>query len=224
MSYRQIVVDTETTGLEPSQGHKVIEIGAVELIDREFTGNNFHVYLNPGRRVDTEALAVHGITNDFLADKPTFAKIIDEFLAYITGAELIAHNAPFDVGFIDYEIKSLPGKKTLLSSVVTVFDTLKLARKKNPGQRNTLDALCKRYQVDNSKRNFHGALLDASLLAEVYLRMTGGQTNLFGDVEDAAEVKEITRKSQHRNLVVIRANAAEELEHRKYLERIKKKG
>lgn len=223
--FRQIVLDTETTGLDPASGHKIIEIGCVELLDREFTGNNFHVYINPQRKIESGAELVHGITAEFLADKPTFADVVDDFLTYITGVELIAHNAKFDVGFLDYEIKSLSKskKRALLSSVVTVFDTLALARKKNPGQRNTLDALCKRYQVDNSKRELHGALLDASLLAEVYLRMTGGQISLFDDlVEEKAVTHEIQRKLQRRNLVVIRANAEEEVAHQAYLERIKK--
>lgn len=218
---RQIVIDTETTGLDPAAGHKIIEIGCVELLDREFTGNNFHVYINPKRKIESGAAVVHGISNEFLADKPTFAQIVDGFLVYITGAELIAHNAKFDVGFLDYEIKALRQKKTPIAKIATIFDTLALARKKNPGQRNTLDALCKRYQVDNSKREFHGALLDASLLAEVYLRMTGGQTSLFDDVvEERAAVTETKRQLSHRNLIVIRANADELLAHQKYLERL----
>ena len=221
---RQIVIDTETTGLDPSEGHKIIEIGCVELLDREITGNNYHVYINPKRKVESGASVVHGISDEFLADKPTFAEIIDEFLAYITGAELIAHNAKFDVGFLDYEIKALRQKRKTIATIATVFDTLALARKKNPGQRNTLDALCKRYLVDNRKREFHGALLDASLLAEVYLRMTGGQTSLFDDmVEDKKVTPEIKRSAERRKLVVIRANAEEEAAHQKYLERIKKK-
>jgi len=221
---RQIVIDTETTGLEPEKGHKIIEIGCVELIDREFTGHNFHVYLNPERRVDTEALSVHGITNEFLADKPTFAQIVDDFLNYVKGAELIAHNAPFDVGFLDYEIKALKPKRQLLSSLVTIFDTLILARKKNPGQRNTLDALCKRYYVDNSKRDFHGALLDASLLADVYLLMTGGQTSLFGEVEEQVVVRETRRTAQGRNLRIVRATPEEEAAHREYMKKLEEGG
>jgi len=221
MSIRQIVIDTETTGLEPEQGHKVIEIGGVELIDRDFTGNNFHVYINPGRIVDSEALAVHGITNEFLADKPTFAQILDDFLAYIKDAELIAHNAPFDVGFLNYEIKSVAKNKPRIAEIVAgVFDTLALARKKNPGQRNTLDALCKRYQVDNKKRVLHGALLDASLLAEVYLHMTGGQTSLFDEInEEKSATVEEKRSAQRRKLVIVRATLEENLLHQQYFEK-----
>lgn len=221
---RQIVIDTETTGLDPSAGHKIIEIGCVELLDREITGNNFHVYINPKRKIESGAAVVHGISDEFLADKPIFAAIVDEFLTYITGAELIAHNAKFDVGFLDYEIKALRQKRQPINAIATVFDTLALARKKNPGQRNTLDALCKRYLVDSSKREFHGALLDASLLAEVYLRMTGGQTSLFDDaVEEKEMTPEIKRNAERRKLAVVRANAEEDAAHQKYLERIKKK-
>jgi DNA polymerase-3 subunit epsilon len=177
---RQIVLDTETTGLETSLGHRLIEIGCVELVNRRLTGNNFHKYINPEREVDSGAFEVHGISNQFLADKPVFASVVDEFMAYIDGAELIIHNAPFDVGFINHELKMLAGKFNRVESYCGVVDTLAMARQKHPGQRVTLDALCKRYAVDNSARTLHGALLDAEILADVYLLMTGGQTNLFG--------------------------------------------
>ena len=175
---RQIVLDTETTGLEPEAGHRVIEIGGVELIDRKPTGRHFHRYVNPQREVDEGALSVHGITNDFLADKPLFADIADELLMFIDGAELVIHNAPFDVMFLDYELGRLPQRRRRIEDRCTVVDTLALARHKHPGQKNSLDALCRRYDVDNSQRELHGALLDAEILADVYLMMTGGQTVL----------------------------------------------
>lgn len=182
---RQIVLDTETTGIGPELGHRIIEIGCVELLDRKLTGKHYHVYLNPEREVDEGAFRVHGISNEFLADKPLFKSIVDEFRDFIEGAELIIHNAPFDLGFIDSEFKhSKAGIVT--RDICSVLDTLVLAREKHPGQRNSLDALCKRYDIDNSNRNFHGALLDAEILAAVYLAMTGGQTSLFTDDNDQA--------------------------------------
>jgi len=185
---RQIVLDTETTGLEPEAGHRVIEIGGVELIDRKPTGRHFHRYVNPQREVDEGALSVHGITNDFLADKPLFSDIADELLAFIDGAELVIHNAPFDVMFLDYEIGRLPERRCRIEDRCTVVDTLALARHKHPGQKNSLDALCRRYDVDNSQRELHGALLDAEILADVYLMMTGGQTALFANEESETAV------------------------------------
>ncbi len=184
---RQVVLDTETTGLEPEHGHRVIEIGAVELIDRKLTRRHFHRYVNPQREIDGGALAVHGITQDFLADKPEFADIADEFLAFIDGAELIIHNAPFDISFLDHELERID-RAHRIDEICTVVDTLAVARHKHPGQKNSLDALCRRYDVDNSQRDLHGALLDAEILADVYLMMTGGQTALFvGDeVETSA--------------------------------------
>ena len=176
---RQIVLDTETTGLEPEHGHRVIEIGAVELIDRKLTRRHFHRYVNPQREIDGGALSVHGITQDFLADKPEFADIADEFLEFIDGAELIIHNAPFDISFLDHELGRLNRSQLRIEDRCTVVDTLAMARHKHPGQKNSLDALCRRYDVDNSQRDFHGALLDAEILADVYLMMTGGQTTLF---------------------------------------------
>jgi len=173
---RQIVLDTETTGLEVSQGHRIIEIGCVELVNRKLTGNHYHQYINPNREVDQGAIEVHGITNEFLADKPEFDRIAADFLAFVEGAELIIHNAPFDVGFLDAELQRLDRDYARLAKVCGVIDTLVMARSKHPGQRNSLDALCQRYMVDNSQRDLHGALLDAEILADVYLTMTGGQT------------------------------------------------
>ena len=177
---RQIVLDTETTGIDPNDGHRIIEIGCVEVVERELTGRNYHVYINPEREVEAEAITVHGITNEFLTDKPKFAEIADEFFEFIKGAELVIHNAAFDVGFMDSEFARLkPVRKT--ADHCGVVDTLAIARAKHPGQKNNLDALCKRYGVDNSNRDLHGALLDAEILADVYLLMTGGQTALSLD-------------------------------------------
>jgi len=172
---RQIVLDTETTGLEVSQGHRVIEIGCLEMKDRRLSGRSFHRYLCPDREVDAGALAVHGITNEFLASQPRFEEVAAEFLEFVAGAELVIHNAAFDVGFLEAEIARVPGLGQQLMDSCQVLDTLMLARQLHPGQRNSLDALCKRYSVDNSKRDLHGALLDARILAEIYLAMTGGQ-------------------------------------------------
>src|SRR5579872_7035909 len=172
---RQIVLDTETTGLEPELGHKIIEIGCVELVNRRPTGRTFHRYVNPERDIDDGALAVHGIARAELAAEPCFRDIARELLEFIGGAELVIHNAAFDVAFLDAELKQLPGELRTVGQVCTVLDSLALARSMHPGQRNSLDALCKRYEVDNSRRELHGALLDAQLLAEVYLAMTGGQ-------------------------------------------------
>ena len=184
---RQIILDTETTGLDPRQGHRIIEIGCVELVGRRLTGNHYHQYINPDREVEAGAIQVHGITNEFLADKPLFSTIARAFLDFVKGAELVIHNAPFDIGFIDYEfaLLGLPS----VTQVCPVLDTLALARQRHPGQRNSLDALCKRYGVDNTQRDLHGALLDAEILADVYLLMTGGQTalNLGSDEDRAAE-------------------------------------
>ncbi len=175
---RQIVLDTETTGLETSQGHRIIEIGCVELVERRVTDNHWHHYINPEREVDAGAFEVHGISDEFLQDKPLFADLADSFLAYIEGAELIIHNAAFDVGFLNYELNLLNTGLPSVESVSSILDTLVMARQKHPGQKNNLDALCKRYEIDNSHRSVHGALLDARILADVYLFMTGGQTTL----------------------------------------------
>lgn len=177
---RQIVLDTETTGIGHEKGHRIIEIGCIELIDRKFTNRHFHVYLNPERAVDEGAFKVHGISNHFLQDKPLFKDVLSDFLDFVNDAELIIHNAPFDVGFLNAELK-LANWPTHLQKHCRIFDTLDYARKKHPGQRNSLDALCKRYEIDNSNRDLHGALLDAEILAWVYLAMTGGQASLFGE-------------------------------------------
>ncbi len=174
---RQIVLDTETTGLEPSE-HRIIEIGCVELVNRRLTGNNYHVYLNPERDVEAGAEQVHGLSNSFLADKARFADVAEELQTYLGEAELVIHNAPFDLGFMNMEFRRLQPERILLEDHHSVIDTLLVARSMHPGQRNSLDALCKRYEIDNSQRDLHGALLDAELLAEVYLLMTGGQTDM----------------------------------------------
>lgn len=184
---RQIVLDTETTGLEVSQGHRVIEIGCVELVNRKLTGNHYHQYINPQRDIDQGAIEVHGITNEYLADKPLFERVAAEFVEFVAGAELIIHNAPFDLGFLNSELQRLDSGYTPLERSSQVIDTLVMARARHPGQRNNLDALCNRYGVDNSQRDLHGALLDAEILADVYLALTGGQTALqLSDAVDAS--------------------------------------
>lgn len=222
---RQIVLDTETTGLEPSEGHKIIEIGCVELIDRRLTGNHYHQYINPQREVDEGAIEVHGITNEFLEDKPYFEDIAQEFIDYIAGAELIIHNAAFDVGFINHELRQLDGSWSPVDQLCKITDTLKMARKMHPGQRNSLDALCKRYEVDNSQRDLHGALLDSEILADVYLAMTGGQSSLSldGTVEGGERIEEIRRvKAERPRLKVIYASDEELIDHADTLARIEK--
>jgi DNA polymerase-3 subunit epsilon len=210
---RQIVLDTETTGLEPSEGHRIIEIGCVELIDRRLTGNTFHHYLQPDREIDAGAVEVHGITNATLADKPRFADIAREFLDYIRGAELIIHNAPFDIGFINHEFGLLGESPGSVTDFCTVLDTLAMARRMHPGQRNNLDALCRRYSIDNSRRELHGALLDAEILADVYLAMTGGQVMLSLDSqadlhgEHTATIRRL--EGRRKPLRVIRADPEE---------------
>ena len=176
---RQIVLDTETTGLEPKQGHRIIEIGCVELNNRRKTNNHYQQYLNPEREIEDGAYDVHGISNEFLADKPVFADAAQEFIDFIRDSELIIHNAPFDVGFINAELKRLGRQWGKVEDHCTVVDTLLMAREMHPGQKNSLDALCKRYEIDNSQRDLHGALLDAQILLDVYLVMTGGQTDLL---------------------------------------------
>ena len=171
---RQVVLDTETTGLEPNDGHRVIEIGCVEVVNRRLTGNSLHLYLNPQREIDEGALAVHGISTEFLEDKPTFDKVVDEFMAFVDGAELVIHNAPFDVGFLNAELARLK-RKPFDTYCHSVLDTLAMARELHPGRRNSLDVLCERYGISNAHRTLHGALLDAELLADVYLAMTRGQ-------------------------------------------------
>jgi DNA polymerase III subunit epsilon len=185
---RQIVLDTETTGLEPSEGHRIIELGCVEIVNRRLTGNRWHEYLQPDRAIDPRAIEVHGISNEFLLDKPRFGDVVDRFLEFIEGAELIIHNAPFDVGFINHELALAAARVRRIEDICGVLDTLVLARRMHPGSRNSLDALCKRYQVDSSGRVVHGAVLDAGLLADVYLAMTGGQVAL-GLEQEGQETK-----------------------------------
>lgn len=225
---RQIVLDTETTGLEPEQGHRIIEIGCVELFNRKLTGRHYHQYIRPDREIDEGAIEVHGITNEFLADKPVFEQIADDFLAFIGDAELVIHNAPFDVGFLDHELKRLNRRHAPIRERCSVLDTLVYARKKHPGQKNSLDALCKRYMVDNSQRDLHGALLDAEILADVYLAMTGGQTALaLGgqslDGGDGDGDEPIIRLANNRpRLKVLRATADELDAHQAKLETLDK--
>jgi len=224
---RQVVLDTETTGLEPSQGHRIIEIGCVELINRRLTGNRYHQYLQPDRDIDEAAVEIHGITNDFLVDKPRFAEVAADFMGFIRGAELIIHNAPFDVGFINHELKLWREEAGQVGDFCSVLDTLEQARQLHPGQRNNLDALCKRYGIDNSQRELHGALLDAEILADVYLAMTGGQVSLSLDgtrENGAAEVAVVTQLSAARPpLPVIRADSEEIAAHQRYLQSMAKK-
>ncbi len=219
---RQIVLDTETTGLEPRQGHRIIEIGCIELIDRRPTRNDFHVYLNPERDIDAGAEAVHGLSSEFLSSKPLFANIVEDFLEYVGDAELVIHNAPFDMGFLNHELALLKPARANLESQCSVLDTLPMARKMHPGQRNSLDALCKRYAVDNSGRDLHGALLDARLLADVYLAMTGGQETLFG-AESASETASDEGKFEidpQLNLVLKAASAEECVSHEQFLDKL----
>lgn len=222
---RQIVLDTETTGLEPEQGHRIIEIGALEMIERRQTGRSFHVYLNPERDVEERALVVHGITNEFLADKPRFVDLAEDFIEFIRGAELIIHNADFDVGFLDSELARLD-QPVRVADHATILDTLTLARELHPGQRVSLDALCKRYEVDNSGRELHGALLDAELLAEVYLAMTGGQVDLelglSADSDGGAAGSDMLVDVDVSKLIVRRADDAELAAHRERLDAIRK--
>jgi DNA polymerase-3 subunit epsilon len=204
MPMRQIVLDTETTGLEPADGHRIIEIGCVELLDRRLTGNTYHRYIQPDREIDAGAIEVHGITNESLRDKPRFADIAGEFLDFIRGAELVIHNAPFDVGFINHEFRLLGDGDGIVERECRVLDTLQLARRMHPGQRNSLDALCRRYDIDNSQRELHGALLDAEILADVYLAMTGGQVSLSLDAADAQETRDAGTGSVIRRLPAAR--------------------
>ncbi|MCF2946686.1 DNA polymerase III subunit epsilon [Paraglaciecola aquimarina] len=227
---RQIVLDTETTGIDPRQGHRIIEVGCVELINRRLTGNTFHVYINPERLVEQEAIEVHGITNEYLTDKPVFRNIAQEFIDFIKGGQLVIHNAPFDVGFMDHEFAKLRGIAEIKTAdICTVLDTLDLARQIHPGQKNNLDALCRRYGIDNSHREKHGALLDAEILADVYLMMTGGQTdlNLSGQAsgEGGLQVETIRRLSASRNpLKIVRATADELVQHESRLDVVAKEG
>ncbi|MBT8443742.1 MAG: DNA polymerase III subunit epsilon [Gammaproteobacteria bacterium] len=222
---RQVVLDTETTGLEVARGHRIIEIGCVELINRRHTTRTFHRYVQPDREIDEAAIEVHGITNQRLANEPRFGEIVDDFVDFISGAELIIHNAEFDVGFLDNEFHLANLNSTDIAGLCPVIDTLPLARQIHPGQRNSLDALCKRYMVDNSGRAFHGALLDAQLLADVYLAMTGGQTalSLDGDEQGLDVIDDTARRLVDRKdlkLRVVRATKAEIAAHDRQLDLI----
>lgn len=227
---RQIILDTETTGIRVEDGHRVIEIGCVEMIDRKLTGHHYHQYINPLREVELGALQVHGISNEFLQDKPLFDSIVDDFMTFIAGAELIIHNAPFDVGFLNAELKQArhPVWRSIQAHC-TVVDTLQLARQRHVGQRNTLDALCKRYGVDNTKRELHGALLDAHLLAQVYLAMTGGQGNFFESLSEDATTQQVSATSvatpteKHR-LSVLYATDEENAAHERYITKMRERG
>lgn len=219
---RQVVLDTETTGIDISAGNRLIEIGCVELVNRKLTGRTYHQYIHPERDIEEGAYQVHGIDLDFLQGKPLFHQIVDEFLSFVDGAELIIHNAPFDIGFLNHELQLLDKKRALMDSYCTVLDTLKMAKAKHPGQRNSLDALCKRYGVDNTNRTLHGALLDSELLAEVYLLLTGGQTGLFqeempGTVESKSSVV-TTGIVIDQPLTVLTASEEEIQAHKAYLD------
>ena len=229
---RQIVLDTETTGMNQGagphyQGHRIIEIGCVEMINRKLTGNHYHVYINPEMDVDEEAVAVHGITTESLQDKPLFKDIVDEFVAFIRGAEIIAHNAPFDVGFMDHEFRLNMAQPLKTDNICQVTDSLKLAKAKFPGQKNNLDALCRRMGIDNSHRTLHGALLDAEILADVYLLMTGGQTNLALGGESGAggvvgaEIRRLANRTARLN--VVKATQSELTAHNETLDKIDKR-
>ncbi len=226
---RQIVLDTETTGLSTAQGHRIIEIGCVEIVNRRLTGRDFHRFLNPDRDIDEGAEAVHGISRASLETEPRFPEVVDELLEFLSGAELVIHNAEFDVGFIEHELKLMEHPQPAITEHASVLDTLALARDMHPGQRNSLDALCKRYEVDASKRNVHGALIDADLLARVYLAMTGGQTALSLDAAPAAQkerrarrAKDASARSKNVELTVVRASDSEAAAHEAFLERLRK--
>lgn len=219
---RQIFLDTETTGLYPAQGHRIIEVAAVEVVNRRLTKNHFHFYINPEREIDQGAQEVHGISLEFLQDKPRFADIADDLIAFIADAELIAHNAQFDVGFLNSEF-GLLGLKTVEEITAKITDTLKMAKEMRPGQRNNLDALCKFYGIDNSKRTLHGALLDAELLADVYMAMTRGQESLMMTL-DKPEQHAVALHAGDAPILVKRANADELAAHEEYLAGLAKSG
>ena len=218
---RQIFLDTETTGISHQQGHRIIEIGCLEAIDRKMTQNHFHHYINPDREIDEGAVKVHGITSEFLQDKPRFEALRQSFLDYFQGAEIIIHNAPFDVGFLDAELRRLFPSYAGMASQVIITDTLVMARKKHPGQKNNLDALCRRYAIDNTHRELHGALLDAQLLAQVYFRMTGGQAALFAESaqDDQDKSMDVGASNHSQSLVsAYQLSTSEEEQHEKYLQ------
>lgn len=229
MKKRQVVLDTETTGLSPAQGHRIIEIGCLEIVNRELTGRQFHQYINPQRAVDEAAVAIHGITDDFLLDKLVFSEIVDSFIEFIADSELIIHNAPFDVGFLNHEFKLVNESFGRVKDHATVIDTLAMARRKHPGQANSLDALCRRYRVDRSHRELHGALLDSELLAQVYLLMTGGQTQLFSSGAKSREgaeqeVEKVGPTGQAHELPVRKASAAESERHEQWVRECRERG
>lgn len=226
MAKRQIILDTETTGINPKDGHRIIEIGCVELINRRFTGNNFHVYINPERIIDAEAVAVHGITNERLKHEPKFRDIAKSFYDYIHGAELVIHNAAFDVGFIDHEFAMLHPQLPPVANYCAILDTLLMARELHPGQKNNLDALCRRYDINNSHRTLHGALLDAEILADVYLLMTGGQVslNLANEQDGANGDNGPVAIQRSGRLKVLQATAEELAAHEQRLDLVQKKG
>ena len=217
---RQIILDTETTGLDPNLGHRVIELAAVEIVDRRLTGNHLHRYINPERASDEGALQVHGLSEEFLRDKPKFRDIVNELLDFVNGAELVIHNAPFDTGFLNRELDLLD-LKPVSEYCVNIVDTLQMARELHPGKKNNLNALCERYQIDNSTRTLHGALLDANLLAAAYLAMTRGQDSLIMDVEPTPQAVNATRLAAGKlELIVIAASAEELAEHARQLAEI----
>ncbi len=222
---RQIVLDTETTGLEPKEGHRIIEIGCVEMVNRRLTDQFWHHYLNPDREIDAGAFEVHGISNEFVQDKPRFGELAQDFIDYIRGAELIIHNAAFDVGFLNHELSMLDGDWQQIGEICTVTDSLLMARQKHPGQKNNLDALCRRYDIDNSSRTLHGALLDSEILAEVYLAMTGGQTLLTLDEETETAVRDISLAAvePRRDLPLWQLAETDLQAHEEYLEFLRQK-
>lgn len=223
---RQILLDTETTGFDPKTGDRIIEIGAVELVKRKLTHNNYHQYIQPEREVPKEAIEVHGITDEFLVDKPVFSEVVDDFMEFVAGAELIIHNAPFDVGFINHELSILKNNRWgKIEDHCEITDSLKMARKSFPGQRNSLDALCKRFGIDNSNRTLHGALLDSEILADVYLAITGGQTDLMLMEDEVTPNRQNTADLSvgRKNLRVIRASNEEMTRHLSKLAEISEK-
>ena len=234
---RQIVLDTETTGLSTAQGHRIIEIGCIEMVNRRLTGREFHRFLNPDRDIDEGAEAVHGISRAQLETEPRFHEVVDDFIAFVKDAELVIHNADFDVGFIEHELRLMKHAQPKITDHCQVLDTLSLAREIHPGQRNSLDALCKRYEVDASRRDVHGALIDSELLARVYLAMTGGQSSLLLDAEESVGAASAANsglktlpqdaaspQGGSHKLTVIEATAAETAAHEAMLEKIRKSG
>ena len=221
---RQIFLDTETTGLSAAKGHRIIEIGAVEIIDRKLTGNDYQTYLNPERKIDPGSINIHGITNEFISDKPLFKEILKDLLSYISDSEIIMHNAPFDASFLDNEFL-LAGMQKKLVDLCSIQDSLVIAREMHPGKRNSLDALCTRYDVDTSSREVHGALIDAKLLANVYLLMTGGQVGFFGDQQSSNDHQEsdVTHFDySERSIIKVKASKNDLDNHKKYIKKLSK--